>query len=86
MPSGGATDIEDIQDHVELALMRAGEHKVARGFLPAMTRSFHYIRDKRFRAAIHEALQREAEGLRDYRQEVLEHSPYVTNPPALQQP
>jgi uncharacterized protein len=55
-----------------------GEHKVARGFLPTMTHSFHYIRDKRFRAAILEALQREAEGLRDYREELLEHSPYVT--------
>ncbi|MCZ6895376.1 MAG: ATP cone domain-containing protein, partial [Gammaproteobacteria bacterium] len=33
MPSGGATHIEDIQDHVELALMRAGEHKVARTYV-----------------------------------------------------
>ncbi len=33
MPSGGATHIEDIQDHVELALMRAGEHKVARSYV-----------------------------------------------------
>ncbi|MGR8920052.1 MAG: ribonucleoside-diphosphate reductase subunit alpha [Gammaproteobacteria bacterium] len=33
MPSGGAIHIEDIQDHVELALMRAGEHKVARSYV-----------------------------------------------------
>ncbi len=33
MPSGGATHIEDIQDHVELALMRAGEHKIARSYV-----------------------------------------------------
>lgn len=33
MPAGGATHIEDIQDHVELALMRAGEHKVARSYV-----------------------------------------------------
>ena len=33
MPAGGATHIEDIQDHVELALMRAGEHKAARSYV-----------------------------------------------------
>ena len=30
MPSGGTIHIEDIQDQVELALMRSGEHKIAR--------------------------------------------------------
>jgi ribonucleoside-diphosphate reductase alpha chain len=33
MPSGGTVHIEDIQDHVELALMRAGEHEVARSYV-----------------------------------------------------
>jgi ribonucleoside-diphosphate reductase alpha chain len=33
MPSGGTVDIEDIQDQVELALMRAGEHKIARDYV-----------------------------------------------------
>jgi len=33
MPIGGAVHIEDIQDYVELALMRAGEHKVARSYV-----------------------------------------------------
>jgi ribonucleoside-diphosphate reductase alpha chain len=32
-PSGGTVHIEDIQDQVELALMRAGEHNVARGYV-----------------------------------------------------
>jgi ribonucleoside-diphosphate reductase alpha chain len=32
-PSGGTFHIEDIQDQVELALMRAGEHNVARGYV-----------------------------------------------------
>jgi len=32
-PSGGTLHIEDIQDQVELALMRAGEHNVARGYV-----------------------------------------------------
>ena len=33
MPSGGTIHIEDIQDQVELALMRMGEHKVARTYV-----------------------------------------------------
>jgi ribonucleoside-diphosphate reductase alpha chain len=33
MPSGGTLHIEDIQDQVELALMRTGSHKVARAYV-----------------------------------------------------
>lgn len=33
MPSGGTIHIEDIQDQVELALMRSGEHKIARSYV-----------------------------------------------------
>jgi len=33
MPTGGTIHIEDIQDQVELALMRAGEHRVARAYV-----------------------------------------------------
>ncbi|MDB2654766.1 ribonucleoside-diphosphate reductase subunit alpha [Luminiphilus sp.] len=33
MPSGGTIHIEDIQDQVELALMRAGEHLTARDYV-----------------------------------------------------
>ena len=33
IPDGGTFHIEDIQDQVELALMRAGEHKVARDYV-----------------------------------------------------
>jgi ribonucleoside-diphosphate reductase alpha chain len=32
-PSGGTFHIEDVQDQVELALMRSGEHDVARGYV-----------------------------------------------------
>jgi ribonucleoside-diphosphate reductase alpha chain len=32
-PAGGTVHIEDIQDQVELALMRSGEHKVARAYV-----------------------------------------------------
>lgn len=33
MPAGGTVHIEDIQDQVELALMRSGEHEVARAYV-----------------------------------------------------
>ncbi len=33
LPGGGTVHIEDIQDQVELALMRTGEHKVARDYV-----------------------------------------------------
>jgi len=54
-----------------------GEHKLARGFLPTKTESFHWIADRRFRAAIADALRSEARHLDAYREELLEHSPYA---------
>jgi len=33
LPAGGAVHIEEIQDQVELSLMRAGEHEVARAYV-----------------------------------------------------
>ena len=33
LPSGGNIDIEEIQDQVELAVMRAGEHQIARSYV-----------------------------------------------------
>jgi len=33
LPSGGTIHIEDIQDQVELALMRSGQHKIARAYV-----------------------------------------------------
>ena len=54
-----------------------GEHKVARGFLPARTRSFHHIVDPRFRAAIRDSLEHEARALARYTEDVLRHSPYA---------
>ena len=32
-PSGGTFHIEDVQDHVELGLMRGGQHEVARAYV-----------------------------------------------------
>jgi len=57
-----------------------GEHKLARGFLPTKTQSFHYLADSRFRAAVREALSHEAIALDAYRCELLEHSPFAQAP------
>lgn len=54
-----------------------GEHKLARGFLPTRTRSFHWIADPRFRAAIAQALAHEARVLERYRDDLRDHSPYA---------
>lgn len=54
-----------------------GEHKIARGFLPQPTRSFHRIFDPRFSAAIADALQREAIGREMYHADLLAHDPYL---------
>jgi len=54
-----------------------GEHKLARGFLPAKTRSFHYLSDARFRSAVADALAREAVALDAYHAELMQHSPYA---------
>lgn len=53
-----------------------GEHKVSRGFEPAITWSAHYIADPQFRAAIAQYLEREAEAVENYADEVQGHVPY----------
>src|SRR5262245_25449716 len=51
-PAGGTFHIEDIQDQVELALMRSGEHDVARAYV--------LYREKRAQARAQEAAQRKS--------------------------
>ena len=53
-----------------------GEHKVSRGFEPALTWSAHFIRDARLRQAIGAYLEREGESVDEYAQEVQTHVPY----------
>jgi uncharacterized protein len=53
-----------------------GEHKVRRGFEPAITWSAHYIADPDFRAAIGEYLRREGAAIDAYAREVQRHVPY----------
>ena len=53
-PQGGTFHIEDIQDQVELALMRSGEHDVARAYV--------LYREERAKARVQEKAARKAEG------------------------
>jgi uncharacterized protein len=53
-----------------------GEHKVSRGFEPALTWSAHYIADGQFRAAIADYLAQEGAAVEAYAHEVQGHVPY----------
>ncbi len=71
MPSGGSLHIEDVQDQVELALMRAEEHKVARAYV--------LYREERRKAREQE--QHAVQSFAD-----LEHAIHVTMPDGQVQP
>ncbi|MBL8259790.1 MAG: N-acetyltransferase [Candidatus Competibacteraceae bacterium] len=53
-----------------------GEHKIYRGFLPALTHSAHWIAHPGSRRAIAGFLARETPAVRDYARTLLQHSPY----------
>ena len=53
-----------------------GEHKVARGFLPVLTHSRHFIADPRIATALGSWCAQEREGVRRYRDLVMQHSPF----------
>ena len=54
-----------------------GEHKVARGFVPTLTRSSHWLADARFMAAARRHSQYEQQAVAHYMQGVRKHSPYA---------
>ena len=53
-----------------------GEHKIARGFVPVATHSFHYLRDPRLRSAVSHSLDQERAYHRIRGVELRAHSPY----------
>jgi hypothetical protein len=53
-----------------------GEHKLARGFEPAITWSAHWIADAALRRAIATYLAREAEAVADYAASAARHTPF----------
>lgn len=53
-----------------------GEHKISRGFLPERTRSYHFVRDARFREAIARHLEQEQAWMEEYRGQLAQHDPF----------
>lgn len=54
-----------------------GEHKVARGYLPSLTYSSHYVQDPEFTVAVKDFLRREAADVLEYAAELeAQVSPY----------
>ncbi len=52
-----------------------GAHKMARGLLPVMTQSAHYIAHPKFAQAIVDFTQREQQGVQGYLDELVAHAP-----------
>lgn len=66
---------------IELGLARVeagaqGEHKIARGYVPVLTHSAHFIPDPGFRKAVAQFLDHEHRAITLERQLLLEESPY----------
>jgi predicted N-acyltransferase len=53
-----------------------GEHKMARGLLPVVTTSAHWLRDARFADAVGHFLAREGAGVANYVDELRERNPF----------
>ena len=53
-----------------------GEHKIARGFMPVLTHSRHFMTEKAFADAIKPWCEEERQHIVLYRDQILEHSPY----------
>jgi hypothetical protein len=53
-----------------------GEHKIGRGYLPVETRSYHYIGDPHFAAAVADFLRREKRAVEAERDALSEYAPF----------
>jgi predicted N-acyltransferase len=53
-----------------------GEHKIARGFVPTLTRSSHWMTDNPFQQGIQHYVKQEQSAIADYMAECMQHNPY----------
>ena len=53
-----------------------GEHKIARGFIPRATCSFHKIADSDFSLAIQDFLNKESQHIAEYSDELEKRAPF----------
>ena len=63
-----------------------GEHKLARGFIPTRTQSWHWIADPRLREGISRSLVRERAWLSGYRESLLAHTPFARKDAGVESP
>jgi uncharacterized protein len=56
-----------------------GEHKMARGFLPTVTTSSHWLAEPAFSNAVQKFLDRESAGMESYVDELTDRSPFKTD-------
>jgi len=59
-----------------------GEHKLARGFAPALTHSAHWLAHEGFHAAVARYLERERAGVLEYLEAARQHLPFQRGPDA----
>ena len=57
-----------------------GEHKIARGFVPTMVQSQHWIADPKMRLLIGQHLEQQGDAYAAYRDEAAEHLPFRCEP------
>jgi len=57
-----------------------GEHKLARGFLPTLVRSRHWVADADFAEALQDWCRQERRDVRRYQQELQGHGPFRVGP------
>ncbi len=53
-----------------------GEHKIARGFLPTLTQSSHWLTDNPFQESIRRYTEHEQQAIAEYIKDCNQHSPY----------
>lgn len=53
-----------------------GEHKIARGFIPTMTRSAHYLLQNHFQQSIQQFIANEKTSVMEYIEAIKQHTPY----------
>ena len=62
-----------------------GEHKIARGFVPTLTRSSHWMTENPFQQGIQQYVKQEQQAIADYITTCMQHNPY-RNPPEPSSP
>ncbi len=56
-----------------------GEHKIARGFIPVLTKSNHFLTESFFQASIEQFIRHEQIAIVDYMEQLNKHLPYKKN-------